>query len=190
MNAMRQTIRAGLRRIPADKPSPVPVHSPEDALEAMLRSYQRYYNINRETPMEPFAAEAVFSAHNEQYFLIKSAKWAEMDSNEYVFFATEEVLDAGRAEELAALAWEEGLRRTDPKPNHRNSDTILIVLCGKLTPEAAEVIRKTNPGRSYRFGLWGWSNFKWIAVEIPEGKTACNRHGQSLKNLVGKIVQP
>ena len=159
----------------------------EEALEIVLRSYQRYYNINRETPMAPFAAEAVFSAHNEQYFLIKSAKWAEMDAHEYVFFAVEDRLDAGRAKELADLAWEEGLRRTEPKPNHRNSDTILIVLCREMTPDAAELIRKTNPSRSYRFGLWGWSNFKWIASEITEGKTACNRRGQSLKSLVSNI---
>ena len=169
------------------QPAVPTVPTAEEALERMIRSYERYYNINRETPMPPFAAEAVFSAHNEQYFLIKSAKWAEMDSHEFVFFAQEDTLTEEKAQKLADLAWQEGLRRADPKPNHRNTDTVLIVVCRSMEPAAAALIKKTNPSQSYRFGLWGWSNFKWIAYATCDGMTVTNRHGQSLRDLVCNI---
>ena len=43
-----------------------------EALEKVLISYRRYYNILREDEVEaPFVAEALFRSHNEQYFLIK-----------------------------------------------------------------------------------------------------------------------
>lgn len=64
--------------------------TPGEALERVLRSYQTYYNIKTEAVEPPFAAEAIFGSHNEQYFLIKKAKVADIDTNETVYFATEE----------------------------------------------------------------------------------------------------
>ena len=59
----------------------------EDVLEKALRSYSAYYDVNRETPEAPFAAEAVFHSHSSTYFLTRSATIGEAESNEYVFFA-------------------------------------------------------------------------------------------------------
>ena len=58
--------------------------TPGEALERVLRSYQTYYNIKTEAVEPPFAAEAIFGSHNEQYFLIKKAKVADIDTNETV----------------------------------------------------------------------------------------------------------
>lgn len=154
-------------------------------LERILQSYQRYYDINRESPMAPFDAEAVFRLHDEEYFLIRSAKVAEQDSFEYVFFLRVPELDGERAKELTDLVWQECLRRAEPKKNHRNTDTQLVILCERMTEEAARVIRKANPYKSYRFGLWGWSTMKVIAYEISGGRSSCNRRGENLKKLIG-----
>ena len=61
--------------------------SKEEVLERALRSYMAYYDVERETPEEPFAAEAAFHSHSSTYFLTKSATIGEAESNEYVFFA-------------------------------------------------------------------------------------------------------
>lgn len=74
--------------------------TPGEALERVLRSYQTYYNIKTEAVEPPFAAEAIFGSHNEQYFLIKKAKVADIDTNETVYFATEESLSKDRLLEL------------------------------------------------------------------------------------------
>ena len=78
--------------------------TPGEALGRVLRSYQTYYNIKTEAVEPPFAAEAIFGSHNEQYFLIKKAKVADIDTNETVYFATEESLSKERLLELDAIA--------------------------------------------------------------------------------------
>ena len=65
-----------------------------EALEKLLPSYVRYYNIKREDVTPPFSAEAEFYTHDEAYFLFKEAKMSESESREFVFFATTEHLDA------------------------------------------------------------------------------------------------
>ena len=98
--------------------------TPGEALERVLRSYQTYYNIKTEAVEPPFAAEAIFGSHNEQYFLIKKAKVADIDTNETVYFATEESLSKDRLLELDSIAWERGTANVQPSSNHRNSDVV------------------------------------------------------------------
>ena len=50
--------------------------SKEEVLERALRSYMAYYDVERETPEEPFAAEAAFHSHSSTYFLTKSANFS------------------------------------------------------------------------------------------------------------------
>ena len=88
--------------------------TPGEALERVLRSYQTYYNIKTEAVEPPFAAEAIFGSHNEQYFLIKKAKVADIDTNETVYFATEESLSKDRLLELDSIAWERGTANVQP----------------------------------------------------------------------------
>ena len=66
----------------------------------------------------------------EQYFLIKKAKVADIDTNETVYFATEESLSKDRLLELDSIAWERGTANVQPSSNHRNSDVVLIILTG------------------------------------------------------------
>ena len=83
----------------------------EELLEKTLRSYAAYYDVNRDCPEEPFVAEAVFHSHNDAYFLVKSARIGEAESNEYVFFASVDSLDRTLLEQLDTAAWEIGVSR-------------------------------------------------------------------------------
>ena len=137
--------------------------------------------------MEPFAAEAVFRSHSEEYFLIKSAKITEMDSSEYAFFAETDSLDAATYRGLADKVWEETLKRADPKPDHRNSDGILIIIADSIDEETRREIKKTRRYKSYRFMLWGWSELRVIAYECSLGNVVFNRQGNILKELFAKM---
>ncbi len=158
-----------------------------EALEKILDSYRKYYDINQETPMPPFAAEAVFFVRDENYFLIRSARLSESLSSEHVFFAELEELDSARTEELDSIAWEEGLRRTQPGPNHRNTDITLVILAEHITEEAAEKIRKNRRYKSYYWGLRGWNNYKLIAYELSTGKIFANRQAEPLRKVMANI---
>ena len=159
----------------------------EEALERLLKTFEAYYTVNRETPAEPFRAEAEFRMHDEQYFLIKSAKVTEYDSREFLFFAVTDRLTAELYETLDERAWEEGLSRVEVKPNHRNTDISLLILADRVDPEAAALIRKRRRYKSYRFGFRGWSAYKVIAYDLESGTTVQNRMGDAMRQIFSNI---
>ena len=155
----------------------------QEILERVIASYECYYDINKETPVEPFVAEASFRSHGEEYFLVKSAKITEMDSSETAFFADVVTLDEAIYDRLVDKAWNETLERADVKTNHRNSDGILIIVADAIDAGVKKKIRRTRRYKSYRFMLWGWSELRVIAYEHTLGKVVCNRQGDMLKGL-------
>lgn len=160
----------------------------EEALERLLRSYGSYYNVEREHPTPPFAAEAVFHSHDERFFLVKSAKLSEAESHEYVFFAQEKLLTAQRLQELTDAAWAAGTGRVNPHASHQSSDVLLEIVAEAITPEAMGLIPKLKRYQSYRHTLHGWSHFRLFALEVSSGRMACNRQGRSLKKIFQSII--
>lgn len=161
--------------------------TPNEALERLLPSYIRYYDVFRENVEPPFAAEARFHSHGETYVLVKSARISEADSHEYVYFAVEQELTAARLEELDAAAWERGTGFVKPHSAHRNSDVTLIILAERISPEVMADVKKRKHYQSYRFGLQGWSSYRLVALETSSGTLACNRQGRDLKKLFRNI---
>ena len=159
----------------------------EETLQRLLKSYKRYYNVNTENAAEPFAAEAVFHTHDEQYFLVKAARLAEADAHEYVFFATAQDVGLREAQNLEEIAWSEGLSRVVPHTNHRCSDITLIILSEHISEDAASYIKKIKRYKSYRHTLQGWSNYSVVAMETSTGNFFCNRRGKNLKKLFCNI---
>ena len=158
-----------------------------DALEHVLPLFQVYYDIKREDVTEPFAAEAAFHSHDEQYFLFKEAKYTECDAHEYVFFAALDRLTLADAQRLDELAWAEGLRRVQPSSIHRSTDIGLILLADTVDPDAAAYIKKLRRSKSYMFLLHGYSNYRARAIETSSGEMSCNRMGQHLRKLFSNI---
>jgi len=156
------------------------------AFEKILHSFEQYYDISKDVDA-PFVAEAIFKSHNEQYFLVKAAKTADIDSNEFVFFYINNEIHAEKLVELSNLAWERGLSRVSPYYGHRNSDVTLIILSDKIEEESFKKIKKLNLYKSYKFGLYGWSSFRALAYETSTGRAATNRRGSDLKKLVASL---
>lgn len=159
----------------------------QEALEKLLRAYGDYYDVNREDPTPPFAAEAVFHSHDERFFLIKSAKLSESESHEYVFFAVEETLTAERLKELVDIAWNTGTGRVEPYESHQCSDVLVEILADSISPEAMKLIPKLRRYKSYRYTLHGWSHFRLFAMEVSSGKLVFNRQGRRLKKIFQSI---
>lgn len=160
----------------------------DEVLAALIPLFKRYYNVNTDSVEAPFVAEAVFESHNEQYYLVKAAKVADVNMNEHVFFAKCDRLDRDNFNELDTLAWERGLSRVNPGYDHRSTDITLIIAADRIEDGIKKLIRKTRHYKSYRFGFWGWSNYRLVAIECSSGKAIYNYHGKSLKKLVGNIL--
>ena len=163
---------------------PADVH---EAFERVMTAYNAYYDLNREDPLEPFDAEAVFRIHDEQYILIKKAKVAEADSNEFVYFAKAGELTEEQFLEYENTAWEDGLSRAQPKENHRNSDVTVVITAESISPEAEDAIKKSKKYKSYKMGIHGWSAHRVVAYDFSRHILLYNRRGEELKEIFSNI---
>lgn len=161
----------------------------QQALEKLLPLFNDYYTLNKNPQNSIFDATAVFSSHNEQYFLIKSAKIADIDSNEYVYFATSQNLSLEQLQEFDAKAWEQGLSNVVPKEGHRNSDVLLIIICQTLEKKAKKAIKKCKHSKTYKLGMWGWSNYKLAVADLSTKSIITNRLGKDLIKIVNNILK-
>ena len=159
-----------------------------EALEKLLPAFGQYYTINKDTPVTPFAAEAEFRSHNEQYFLVRSAHIADIDSNEFVYFAQSPSLSKEELENFVNKAWENGLSKVKPYNGHRNSDVSLIIITNKLACPLENAIKKTKLYKSYKWSLHGWSHFKLAVVELDTQNIYFNRFGKDYRKLLEKNI--
>ena len=162
--------------------------STDETLSALLPLFERYYNINTENVREPFVAEAVFESHNEQYYLVKAAKVANIDMNEYVYFAKCDELEADVFRMLDETAWERGISNVTPSYDHRSTDITLIIVAGHISEDIKKQIRKKRRYKSWKWGFNGWSNYRLVAVGCSEGMAYYNHQGRALKKLVAQIL--
>lgn len=160
------------------------------ALEKILPAFERYYTVNKDSK-PPFCAQAEFRSHNEQYFLVRSAHIADIDSNEFVYFATTASLTKEVLEDLSKQAWEEGLSKVKPYNGHRNSDITLIIFADTLAEDKNQLIKqikKTKFYKSYKFSFHGWSNFKLAVVDLETQIIYFNRLGKDYRKLLEKNI--
>ena len=160
--------------------------TPQEALEQLLPSYERYYDVTRER-RGSFAATARFYTRGEQYFLIKSAKMWELESNEFVYFLPTDHLTEDQLAERIEEAWNDAMPQVHPSESHRNSDVTLVVLTPELGKNARKALRRFHRSVGYRHGMHGWSNLRLGAIELSDGKISTNRHGADLKKLLSNI---
>lgn len=172
------------KRPKIQREKPVDIH---EAFERLMTAYSSYYDLNREDPLEPFDAEAVFRLHDEQYILVKKAKVSEVDSYEFVYFAKAEELSEDQFLEYENAAWEDGLSRANPKENHRNSDVTVVITAESISPEAEQAIKKSKKYKSYKWGIHGWSAHRVVAYDLARHKLLYNRRGEELKEIFSNI---
>lgn len=159
-----------------------------EALEKVLKAYEGYYNVKREDPEPPFAAEAEFRLHDENYFLVRSARIGEADSREFVYFALPERLSLQELSSLDQKAWEHGLSRVEVHSNHKNSDIALIILAAHADEEAMRQVRSLRHYKSYSWGFRGWSQYRLIVVDLSSDQISCNRQGRDLKKIIDNTI--
>lgn len=163
----------------------------DEALNKITMAFEKYYTVNRDSVPSPFIAEAEFRSHNEKYVLVKSAQIGSIDSNEFAYFSIQKNLDFFLASELAKFAWEEGLKKVVPSNGHKNSDIALIVIADSFSEGFKKQAKKIRHSKSYKFGFYGYSNFRFAAVSLSDGTVAANFYGRDLKKMFIKngIIQ-
>ena len=158
------------------------------SLDAILPLFTRYYNVETHDIEQPFDARADFISHNEQYVLVKAAHIADIDSNEHIFFKQCGALDSNELLMLHEKAWEQGQAMISPYYGLKNTDISLLILADGISGEASKMVSKLRHSAVYKFGLYGYSNYRLVVVDTGCGKIYCNRHGRTLKSVVNNFI--
>lgn len=156
--------------------------------EGLLDAYAGYYNIRRENVTAPFDAEGYLSNEAEQYFLVKAAKIAFVNSYEYVFFRKCGRITAEEMSDLDRIAWETGLSKVKPSVDHKNTDVALIVVSDVVTQDVRDKIDTYKHSKNYMLGLHGFSNYRLVVIEAPSKTVLTNRRGRDLRDFVAAVM--
>ena len=162
---------------------------PSDAIKKILPAFEQYYTVKKEDITPPFCNEAEFRSHNEQYFLVRSAHIADIDSNEFVYFADPDELTPEKLEELVNTAWNTGLAKVHPYNGHRNSDVSVLIFTKSISSETIQKIKKTKLYKSYKFSFHGWSHFKLAVCNTSNMEVYTNRQGKDYAKLIKKNLK-
>ena len=163
--------------------------APSEAIKQILPAFEQYYTVKKDDITPPFCSEAEFRSHNEQYFLVRSAHIADIDSNEFVYFANPDELTDTKLDELIKAAWNAGLAKVRPYNGHRNSDVSLLIFTKTISPETIQKIQKTKLYKSYKFSFHGWSHFKLAVCTSSDLTIYTNRQGKDFSKLIKKNLK-
>lgn len=158
-------------------------------MEQILMAYRGYYDINLADPEPPFVAEAEFNLHDEQYFLVRSARIAQYNSREIVFFAMTTTLDQNAFNYLDEKAWAAGLARVKITEHHKNTDIVLFIVADEVDERVLQQAARVYRYKNYKFGLRGWSGYRLIVCDLKMKRYVCNRLGSNLGEIADSVLR-
>lgn len=161
----------------------------EEIFDTISEAYEGYYNIERDDCVEPFDAVGYLSNEAQQYFLVKAAHIASINSYEYVYFKKCPKLDDALLKELDGKAWEDGISRVKPSTDHKNTDVALIVITDKVADDVKGNIDEYKHSKNYKLGLYGFSNYRLVVIEAPTGLILTNRRGRDLTDFIAHTIK-
>ncbi len=163
--------------------------STDDIFNTLTETYGGYYNIDKDGALPPFDATGYLSNESQQYFLVKAAHIASVNSYEHVYFKKCDELDIGTLNDLDRTAWEDGLSRVRPSADHKNTDVALIVIADRVLEEVKSAIDTYKHSKNYKLGFFGFSNYRLVVIEALSGLILTNRRGRDLKDFIAHIIK-
>ncbi len=158
---------------------------PQEHLETLLRSYESYFDIQRDVACGglSFAAFAVFHSRSERYVLSKKAQLWAAENHEYTYFALCDVLTEDLVRSYGFAALEDGRAHIKPNAEHMYSYVSLIFIANTITDAAAKLLQRTDYRKDFLFSIHGWMEFRMVAYECATGRKLHNRRGKALVSL-------
>lgn len=146
--------------------------------------YAGYFDVQRDCVVlgRVFPVYAVSQIRSDKYFASKKISLGGYENLEHC-------LVHGRQEALDQAGLEEFMRvlknAVDElvKPHHEHmSTTITGVLVAErgIAPGTVKRVHKFSLGRTYRWGLHGWSRVRLILVDLATGQVHANKKGREV----------
>ena len=161
----------------------------EDAVQRLCEIYQSTFDVQLCGEDElPLAAQMDFYAYSSKYVLSKKAKLWEANSFEYVYLfsvphLTKEIYDA-----CEKLAYDKGMARVKPGPNHMYTYITALFVCDSCDEEARKALKRCKLYKSFRMSYWGWMDFHTALAVLPEEKVSTNASGHSAAQVLNRAL--
>ena len=158
----------------------------QECLEQLLNAYSHYYDIERDVAVEggSFPAVAIYYLRDENYLISKKHVLSAVENHQYVYFYLTEHLDAADLQHQIDLSLQDGLGRIRPSKEHMSSFVTLVILADTISPEAAQIIKKTRFQKNYRLALHGWMEYHIAAMEISTNCFLSNPAGKGIRKTL------
>ncbi|MCR5001376.1 MAG: hypothetical protein K6A71_06240 [Lachnospiraceae bacterium] len=158
--------------------------SSDEIYDILTEIYEGYYNVEREGCLEPFDAVGYLSNEAQQYFLVKAAHIASVNSYEYVYFKKCDELDIELLDSLDKKAWEDGISGVRPSADHKNTDVALVIIADRVTDAVKSAVNTYKHSKNYKLGFFGFSNYRLVVIEAFSGLILTNRRGRDLRDFI------
>ena len=160
----------------------------EELTQALLDSYEAYYDIARVDNCLPLVATCDFHSTSEQYVLTKKAKLWAAETNEYVFVFHVPQLTHDALVQCREIALEQGMAKIHPHSEHMYSHITAILLCGSTQPDALEELRRYKKSANFKLSLHGWMEYRIAAVDLSTAEVTTNRKGKELIKSLRRVI--
>lgn len=158
----------------------------QEMLETLLKSYTRYFDIERgaAVPDGSFPASAAYHFREENYVATRAHTIYATEQHEYVYFFLTEHLDVETLKKQIDLSREAGLGKIEPSGEHMFSYVTLVILADTIDPEARRFLKRYRFRKNFRLALHGWMEYHIAAMEVSSNCFFSNPAGkEARKNL-------
>lgn len=160
----------------------------EELTQALLGSYEAYYDVARVDDGTPLVATCDFHSTSERYVLTKKAKLWAAETNEYVFVFHVDELDRAALTRCREQALEQGMKKIRPHSEHMYSHITAILLCGSTQSDALEELKRYKKSANFKLSLHGWMEYRIAAVDLSTAEVTTNRKGMELSKSLRQII--
>lgn len=159
------------------------------ALDRLLESYRRYYNI---LPVEDgksgLVAVCEFYERSEKFVLSRKAELWSANCEEFLYLYRADCLTEALLETILAFVREDGLSRAHIGPGHMYTYLTPVILCNTCTDGARKALRRCRFYRSFRLGLHGWVDLHAAALEVATNTISTNKSGRCVEKVLKTVL--
>lgn len=190
----------------------------EHAVNQLLRSYQRFYNITRfdgiESPVpddenslqeakkiSPFpendgaslSAVCEYYERTGQHLFFKTNEIWSANQEEFIFLFKMDHLNDELFEKCKNYAHEEGLKMAHIGPGHMYTYISPVFICNSVTESARKKLEKCRVYKSFKFSFHGWMELHTACLHIRDNAFYFNYAGRcmekNLKNVLKEFTE-
>lgn len=163
--------------------------SREEITEKLLRSYQRYYNINHaEAEQSPLVARCDYFEHSEKYVISRKAELWSADSEEFLYLFDVPHLTAEVYEACMKQATEDGMGRMNIGPGHMYTYITAVIISDSADEDAVKALKKSRLHKSFHFSFHGWMDYRAALVLTDSDRLQTNGAGRCMTKVMKKVL--